>query len=268
MPSAACIRTIERYETRHASHRAIVAGFIAQTLMACSAALAICGAALIVGATREVLFATGCGSWHWRAYVIIRRFRFGLWRASAIAVLALGAAILLAVAHPAERGTSVSLAFAATSASVSAMSERVLDDAPLVGTGAGTFAALAPIYREIDDPPPGSVASTAAAAFAIELGKPMLWLIAAATAVVYHRAAESFTAARAQFILSSNGGKLSYHAPALGLRERRLAGNFSELDCRSHAWSCVRAEQESHSALLRPLALLSARQVRSGPAII
>jgi hypothetical protein len=32
-----------------------------------------------------------------------------------------------------------------------ALSERVLDDAPLVGTGAGTFAALASIYREIDD---------------------------------------------------------------------------------------------------------------------
>ena len=58
----------------------------------------------------------------------------------------------------------------------------MLDDAPLVGTGAGTFAALAPIYREIDDPPPNSVAATAAAAFAIELGKPMFWLIAAATA--------------------------------------------------------------------------------------
>ena len=58
----------------------------------------------------------------------------------------------------------------------------VLEDAPLVGTGAGTFAALAPIYREIDDPPPDPLAATAAAAFAIELGKPMFWLIAAATA--------------------------------------------------------------------------------------
>ena len=179
--STACIRTIERYETRNSSHERSVPVLL-QTLIASSAALAICGAALIVGATREVLFATGYGLLALACIVIIRRFRFGLWLAFGIALLALSAAILLAVAHPAVRGTSVPLAFAATSASVSAMSERVLDDAPLVGTGAGTFAALAPIYREMDDPPPGSVAATAAAAFAIELGKPMLWLIAAATA--------------------------------------------------------------------------------------
>ena len=68
----------------------------------------------------------------------------------------------------------------AFAASPKAVSERVLEDAPLAGTGAGTFAAIAPIYREMDDPPPRSVASTAAA-LAIELGRPMLWLISAAT---------------------------------------------------------------------------------------
>jgi hypothetical protein len=59
----------------------------------------------------------------------------------------------------------------------------VLEDAPLAGAGAGTFAALARIYREMNDPPSESVASTAAATFAIELGRPMLWLIVAATGV-------------------------------------------------------------------------------------
>jgi uncharacterized membrane protein YjjP (DUF1212 family) len=57
----------------------------------------------------------------------------------------------------------------------------MLDDAPVVGTGAGTFAAVAPIYREMDDPASGSVAATAAGTFAIELGQPMLWLITATT---------------------------------------------------------------------------------------
>jgi hypothetical protein len=57
----------------------------------------------------------------------------------------------------------------------------MLDDAPILGTGAGTFAALAPLYREIDDPPSDSPSPTAAGAVAIELGKPMLWLIVAAT---------------------------------------------------------------------------------------
>ena len=85
--------------------------------------------------------------------------------------------------HPPERGRSLPVAFApASSASLTALSERVLADAPLVGTGAGTFAAVAPIYREMDDPPPGPIAPTAAAAVAIELGKPMLFLIVVATA--------------------------------------------------------------------------------------
>src|SRR6202034_2184489 len=60
------------------------------------------------------------------------------------------------------------------------LSERMLDDAPTLGTGAGTFAALSPLYREIEEPPSDSPAPTAAGAVAIELGKPMLWLIVAA----------------------------------------------------------------------------------------
>ena len=88
--------------------------------------------------------------------------------------------LVLGSRWPPERGTSFLLDFAAAP---TAISERVLGDAPLVGTGAGTFAALAPIYRQMDDPPLRSVASTAAATLAIELGKPMLWLVAAATVV-------------------------------------------------------------------------------------
>ena len=180
--SAACIRTIERYETRRSSPQRSVAVLL-RTFVACSAALAICGAAVLLDATREVLIATGYGILALACVLIIRRFAIGTFGITAIAAPALGAAILLAAYHPAERSTSVLLAFAGVSSpSVIALSERVLDDAPLVGTGAGTFAALAPIYREIDDPPPNSVAATAAAAFAIELGKPMFWLIAAATA--------------------------------------------------------------------------------------
>ena len=56
----------------------------------------------------------------------------------------------------------------------------MLADAPLVGTGAGTFAALLPVYREtIDDS--SQVAPTTAATMAIELGAPMFWLIATVT---------------------------------------------------------------------------------------
>ena len=64
--------------------------------------------------------------------------------------------MLLVAALPSEHGKSLVLSFVdSPAASPPAVNERVLDDAPAVGTGAGTFAAMAPIYRQKDDPPPG-----------------------------------------------------------------------------------------------------------------
>jgi hypothetical protein len=148
------------------------------TFVACSAALTICGAVAIFGATREIVIATAYGIFALICISIIRRLALGAVGTAAIAAPALGAAILLLASHPAERGTSVSLAFTgASDPALTALTERVIHDAPPVGTGAGTFAALAPIYRQMDDPPASSTAATAAAAFVIELGKPMFWLI-------------------------------------------------------------------------------------------
>src|SRR5262249_45944630 len=100
---------------------------------------------------------------------------------SGLAVVTIGVAILLLAAHPSERATSVTLSFAASPAALKSLSQHVLDDAPLVGTGARTFLALAPVYREITDPQPACSAATAAATFAIELGRPMFWLIVLGT---------------------------------------------------------------------------------------
>ena len=180
--SAALIRAIERYETRRSGLQRS-APTLLRTGAASTAALVICVAALIPGATYWTLFASGCGLAAFVCVSIIRRFARGPWSSAAIAASACGVALLLLAHHPPERGRSLPVAFApASSASLTALSERVLADAPLVGTGAGTFAAVAPIYREMDDPPPGPIAPTAAAAVAIELGKPMLFLIVVATA--------------------------------------------------------------------------------------
>jgi hypothetical protein len=183
--AAACIRTIERYEThRTNSDRSIP--ILRWTLGCNAAALVICTAGLIIEATYWTVFALGCGLVSLGCVLIIRRLAIGRWGALVIMAMAFGAALLLLAAHPVQRDRSVLLAFAvAPSAPLTSLSERVLEDAPLVGAGAGTFGALARIYREIDDPPPGDAAVTTTAALAIELGKPMLWLsIAAAVASI------------------------------------------------------------------------------------
>jgi len=179
--SAACIRTFERYETRHSNPQRSVL-ILRWTFAASFAAMVICTAALTRDATTEAL-ASGCGLSVLFWVFFIRSYELGLFTRILLPVFALAAAILLLGDHLPEGGRSMLLAFAAEpSASATSLSERVLDDAPLVGTGAGTFAALARIYREMNDPPAGPVAATAAAGFAIELGRPMLWFIAAATA--------------------------------------------------------------------------------------
>lgn len=178
---AACIRTFERYETRRRSPGRSVS-MLVSTFTACSVALAVCSGTLFLDSTREVLVATGCGLAALACVMIVRRFGLGAWGLAAFVVPLIGVAILLFTSYPAERGKSLLLTFATTSSvSLTNVSERVLDDAPLLGTGAGTFAAVAPIYREMDDPRSGPVASTTAATWAIELGRPILGLIALAT---------------------------------------------------------------------------------------
>jgi hypothetical protein len=177
--SAACMRSLERYESRHArSYGSVPVLF--WTLGACGGALVLCVAAALFDETPEVLFAMGSGVAIIVWIIVVRRFRLGVWGVAPFVVVVIGVALLVFTTHPVERGRSALLAFAPSS-SPGGVSERMLKDAPVVGTGAGTFAALVPIYREIDDPPGSSVASTTVATFAIELGRPMLWLFVLAT---------------------------------------------------------------------------------------
>jgi len=151
------------------------------TFVACGVAFAICVGALIPTAPIGALVATGYGAAALGCVVVIRRLGFGPWGTAGIVVPAIALVAFLVADNSALRTTSFSLAFATeTPAPLILMSQRVDDDAPLVGIGAGSFAAIAPIYRDIDQRSPPSTAPTAAAAVAIELGRPMLWLIVAA----------------------------------------------------------------------------------------
>jgi hypothetical protein len=176
--AAAGVRTLERYETRRASPSRSVSVLL-WTYAACAAALAICIAALIMTAPVNALVATIYGAVALLSIALIRRLGLGSWAALAIAVFAIAVAGLVAAREPGLRNKNLTLAFAESPASLTELGQRILDDTPLNGTGAGTFAAIAPIYRDVDDRTALSTAPTAAAATAIELGRPMLWLIVA-----------------------------------------------------------------------------------------
>jgi hypothetical protein len=186
----ACMRSLERYESRHGRSHGSVPTLL-WTLAASGVALVLCVAAVIFEEPPEVLFATACGVVIIGWIIVVRRFRLGAWGVVPFVVVVSSVALLVFSTHPVERGQSALLAFAASS-SEAVVSQRMLKDAPLVGTGAGTFAALIPVYRAIDDPPGSSEAATAAATFAIELGRPLLWLFVlaiAASTLIFLRAA-------------------------------------------------------------------------------
>jgi len=178
--AAAGVRTLERYETRRTSPTRSVSALL-WTYVACVAALAICIAALIMSAPVSTLVATSYGAFALLSVALIRRLGLGSWAALAIAVFAIAVAGLVAAREPGLPNKNLTLAFADSPASLTELSQRILDDTPLIGTGAGTIAAIAPIYRDVDDRTPLSTAPTAVAATAIELGRPMLWLIVATT---------------------------------------------------------------------------------------
>ena len=182
--AANCVRALERYGLRRYQapnlQQSSLSGL--QSFIPGVAALVICGLAFSLVANYATAFATAYGLLTLASQSIIRRFGLGWWGIAAVTAPALMIAIVLIGSHPTQRETSAPLAFASEALSSHvALSQRMMDDAPVAGIGAGTFDDLAPVFRENKDPPSGPSAATAAAAFAIELGKPMLWLIIAGT---------------------------------------------------------------------------------------
>lgn len=140
-------------------------------------------------ALRSDLIATGYGMATFAAVVLIRRLGFGRWGAGGIALPAVVLAAFLAASNSELRTKSFALAFAESPSSLTSMSQRILDDSPSMGIGAGTFASIAPIYRDIDQ---RELPPTTAATASIEFGRPVsgiLVLIAIGASVVLFRAA-------------------------------------------------------------------------------
>jgi hypothetical protein len=177
---AACIRSVERYEThRNASRSEVI---FAQRLVIFGLAFIVCGQAFALNASKPAIFATAFGVGTLACIIIIRRFGLRLYGIGGMLLVVVGIVMIVLATQPTNRGVSGTLAFASDASSTNLLSQRMLDDAPLVGTGAGTFGALAPIYREMGDARSEGAASTAAATLAIELGSPIMLVIIAAIA--------------------------------------------------------------------------------------
>lgn len=181
LSTATAIRTFERHETRRRRAEISTAGFTF-FLLASLFSFATCWIAISFNATGPLIFAIICGLATLIIVVSIRRLGLGSWGCSAILATAMVAVISIVVVHLPTRTTDLTLAFVTHGPLVS-ITGHILADGTWIGTGAGTFAALLPIYRDVDDLAAGSAAPSTAAAIAVEMGRPFLWTaVAVATA--------------------------------------------------------------------------------------
>jgi hypothetical protein len=138
--------------------------------------------AILAARSGSLLFAAAGGLATFGAVVIVRRLALGRWGAVAIGAtgIVIGVALVLGAAgtNPDPR-----LAFVKSDAVSLELTQRILADSPIFGTGAGTFASLVPIYRPTDAGTASLSAVTAAAKISIELGRPLLWLSVAAAVI-------------------------------------------------------------------------------------
>jgi hypothetical protein len=181
--TAAALNTFERSKTRQ-SDRA--SQWISPTLVGWLVAFAICFLT-VIGATGAIYFAVICGVATIVIPVMIRRLSLGPWGIAAITSIATLVAIAVIAFQPGIRTTDITLAFATqASTPLIAVTQRVLAETAWTGTGAGTFARILPIYRDIDELAAGPIAPTAAAAIVIEMGRPFFWvMLTAATALAF-----------------------------------------------------------------------------------
>jgi hypothetical protein len=169
--AAAAIRTFEQYETRSGRTHAI--GFVF-VFAGCLTAFATCWFALFYSATRQTIFSAACGLSILASIVAIRRLGLGSWGTTGVAASVI---IALAPIRPEIRANDLTLALAQdVPAALISVTERIIADNVWIGTGAGTFSAIFPIYREADAVIRDLKAPTAAAQIAIELGYPALWV--------------------------------------------------------------------------------------------
>ena len=138
------------------------------------ASMAICLCAIAIEGDAALLLAAALGVLTLMSLVVIRWSRLGPWGQSGIAAAATVGLIGFFAAGPANRAVDLTLALSSQPQASIVTAERMLSDAKWTGSGAGTFEALLPMYRDIDDPTVDA-APTAAASIAIEMGRPLLW---------------------------------------------------------------------------------------------
>src|SRR5712671_656596 len=165
-----CATTIRSYEHLHGTQHRKSRTMAIVAASASMAALFICLSAILISGDPVLFLAALFGAGILIAVLAIRRWRLGPLGQAGIAALAAVAVFGFFAIVPARKDADPTLALS-TQGQISSI-ERMLSDAKWEGSGAGSFEALLPIYRDTAD---SFEIPTAAATIAIEMGRPFLW---------------------------------------------------------------------------------------------
>jgi hypothetical protein len=144
------------------------------TRVAASASMAvffICLSAILISADAILAFASVFGAGILISVSAIRKWRLGPWGLAGLA--ALTAVLVMGFLAIASRKDADPTLIFSTQDKLSSI-ERMLSDTKWAGSGAGSFEALLPIYRNSYEANSFEI-PTAAATIAIEMGQPFLW---------------------------------------------------------------------------------------------
>lgn len=207
--SAACIdRAYERFETRRTRDPRSMSRLV-RNLSICAASFILCAVGLSWADPRNALFAAAAGLAIFVGVVVTRRFGFGIGSMFTIAVLGCLLVVALFADGTNQRDADFTVKYASSSSLSKSMTGRMLADNTLTGSGAGTFHDLVPIYRGLDDSSGNLDPPTAAAAVALEFGRPGLWIaVLAALAMLVSLVRAALRRGRDSFYPASGAGVL------------------------------------------------------------
>ena len=181
---AACIiRSYERFETRRASDSRSILWFL-RNIVICAAGIIVCVVAVVLTNSHIELFSIAGGLAVFIGIYLVRRMGLGL--GGAVSVALIGSVFVVGVisSNFASGHSDLVLKFGSPSNPSTAMTTRMLDNNPPLGSGAGSYHDLVPIYRGVSDPTEGVEPPTAAAQITLEAGRSALWAAMVATAVL------------------------------------------------------------------------------------
>jgi hypothetical protein len=173
--SVACAdRAYERFETRRSSVPRS-GPRLARNMLLCVVAFIVCAAAVAQANSANSLFAAAIGLVMLLSVIMIRRFGLGLGGATSVALIGCVLAVAFFGEGNSQHGLDFSIRFAPKSVSSSAMAQRLLADSTWIGTGAGTYHDLVPIYRDPNELTGNEYPPTVAGQFSVEWGRPLFW---------------------------------------------------------------------------------------------